>query len=113
MRLAILGEILSELGCFQSTLSGDLLIKVEVQPNSSNNMISGYNELKACLKVSITAPAQKGKANKSLIHVLSKMLGVSKSSITIQSGFKSRTKMLLLVGVDIQAVKTLIQSRLE
>ena len=104
---------MSELGCFQSTVAGDLLIKVEVQPNSSTNMISGYNEMKACLKVSVTAPAQKGKANKSLIHVLSKMLEVNKSSITIQSGFKSRIKMLLLEGVDIQAVKTLIQSKLQ
>ena len=76
-------------------------------------MISGYNEMKACLKVSVTSPAQKGKANKSLIHVLSKMLEVNKSSITIQSGFKSRIKMLLLEGVDIQAVKTLIQSKLQ
>ena len=76
-------------------------------------MISGYNEMKACLKVSVTAPAQKVKANKSLIHVLSKMLEVNKSSITIQSGFKSRIKMLLLEGVDIQAVKTLIQSKLQ
>ena len=69
--------------------------------------------MKACLKVSITAPAQKGKANKSLINMLSKMLGVSKSSITIQSGFKSKIKTLLLKEVDIQAVKTLIHSRLE
>ena len=104
---------MSELGCFQSTLSGDLLIKLEVQPNSSKNAISGYNEMKACLKVSITAPAQKGKANKSLINMLSKMLGVSKTSIIIQSGFKSKIKTLLLKEVDIQAVKTLIHSRLE
>lgn len=105
--------VLGDLACFQSTLDGGLLVKVEVQPNSSKNMISGYNEWKACLKVAITAPAHKGQANKSLIHVLSGILGIDKSAITIRSGTKSRTKMLLLEEVDIQAIKTIIKSRLE
>lgn len=47
------------------------------------------------LKVYVTAVAEKGKANKAIISLLSKKLQISKSSIEIISGETDRHKRLL------------------
>jgi len=45
-----------------------------------------------------------GKANESLVQFLSKALGVSKSSIEIVAGDKSRNKRLKISGIDKTAI---------
>lgn len=47
------------------------------------------------LKVYVTAIAEKGLANKAIINLLSKKLGISKSMIEIIAGEKDRHKRLL------------------
>jgi hypothetical protein len=48
------------------------------------------------LKVYVTAIAEKGLANKAIINLLSKRLGVAKSLIEIVSGEKDRHKRLAI-----------------
>ncbi|WP_373501550.1 DUF167 domain-containing protein [Desulfococcus sp.] len=69
-----------------------IAFKVFVQPKSSRNAIVGLHG--DALKVKLTAPPVEGAANAMCIQFFSKMLGVSKSAIEIQSGHASRTKIL-------------------
>lgn len=66
-----------------------MVIKVKVFPCARINQISREGNF---FKVKITAPAEKGKANKALVNALSEHFGVSKSQVVIMTGEKSRVK---------------------
>jgi uncharacterized protein (TIGR00251 family) len=52
------------------------------------------------LKVRITAPPEKGKANEAVVELLAKTLKVPKSSVEIVSGHTGRIKKVFIKGVD-------------
>ncbi|MFA5070703.1 MAG: DUF167 domain-containing protein [Patescibacteria group bacterium] len=66
-----------------------MVIKVKVFPKARINQISRQGDF---LKVKITAPPEKGRANKALIKLLAEYFDVSKSRVAILAGEKSRTK---------------------
>ena len=67
-------------------------LHIKVIPSSSNNCIAGW--LDDTLKVKVTAPPEKGKANQAVIKVLEKSLELEKGSIHITSGAKSSRKII-------------------
>ncbi len=67
------------------------IIEVRVVPNAKRNEIK---DEEGKFKVYITAPPVDGKANKLLIEILAKHLGVKKSHINIIKGEKSRDKII-------------------
>ena len=80
-------------------------IKVKVVPRSSRNQILMRDDL---LTVKVSAPPVEGSANKALIALLAEKLRVSKSSIDIISGERSRLKRLRVHGLSLQQVKALL-----
>jgi uncharacterized protein (TIGR00251 family) len=52
------------------------------------------------LQVKITAPPERGKANKELTGLLSRLLGVKKSSIAIIKGQTGRNKLIAIEGLN-------------
>ena len=72
-----------------------MLIKVKVIPHSRINQISRQGNF---FKVKITAPAEKGKANKTLIRLLAEYFGVSKSNVILKTGQKSREKTVEILS---------------
>jgi len=79
--------------------------RVRVQPGASKNEIMGLQQ--DALKVRISAPPVKGKANKALIDFLAKQLGVKKSEIEIISGHSSKIKKIKVVGEVVKIEKNL------
>ena len=74
------------------------VMTIHAQPNARRNEVVGFEE--GVLRVNIAAPPVKGKANKELIDFLSKLLSVSKSSITIEKGHTSRRKVIAVEGLS-------------
>ena len=74
----------------------DVLVAIEVSPNSSKFIISGYNEWRNEIQVKITSLPQKGKANKEIIKEFSKL---TNSRAEIVSGLKSQHKSLKIDGI--------------
>ena len=70
------------------------IITLKVTPNASENAILTPPEgsLPDQLLVRVTATAEDGKANAAVLKMLSKALGVPKSSLTIVRGMKTRVK---------------------
>jgi uncharacterized protein len=68
-------------------------ISVKVIPNAKINQILEEEDR---LRVHLTKPAIDGKANISLIKVLSEYLNVKKSQIKIIKGEKTRDKILMI-----------------
>jgi uncharacterized protein (TIGR00251 family) len=71
-------------------------IAVRVAPSASKNAIARGGE--DSLVVRLTAPPVEGRANKELLRLLAKKLGVSPSSLTIIRGISSRDKVILVTG---------------
>lgn len=61
------------------------------------------------LRVAVTAAPEKGKANKAIVAVLSRTLGISKSSIELLSGETSARKKFLIVDADIENLRELLE----
>jgi uncharacterized protein (TIGR00251 family) len=67
-------------------------ITVNVIPNSKNPEIIKISE--NTYKIKVDVPASKNKANKRLVEILSEYFKVSKPSISIIKGLKSRNKII-------------------
>ena len=66
--------------------------RVKVVPNSSASKLVEVNE--EFVKIKLNSPPIEGRANKEVILLLSKILGVPKTSIELVSGDKSKLKTL-------------------
>ncbi len=72
-------------------------LAVRLTPNGGRDSIDGIEhdaDGKAFVKARVTAVPEKGKANKALIALLAKSLGVPKSSVSLLSGDTARKKIL-------------------
>ena len=69
-----------------------MIITVHVKPRSRKNSIEWIDDETA--KISVTAAAEKGKANEAVIEVLAEDLGVAKSLIEIVKGKTMRMKQV-------------------
>jgi uncharacterized protein (TIGR00251 family) len=78
-------------------------IQIRVEPRSSRPGIAGaYGE---GIKVRLSSPPLKGKANGELIAILANELKIKKSDIEILSGKTSKNKVVKLSGVkDIKGI---------
>jgi uncharacterized protein (TIGR00251 family) len=76
---------------------------VKVQPRARKNAITG--DLGDVLKLSLTAPPVEGRANEACIEFFANLLKVSRSSVTITSGEKSRRKLVRVVGLSAAEVR--------
>lgn len=76
-------------------------IVVRVQSNASHNQVLGFKD--GALLVRIAAQPIKGKANQELIKFLSHILGVSKSSLTIEKGMAGKRKAIMRSKHSLQA----------
>jgi len=78
-----------------------LLLFCRVNPGASQNRIAGLitdDAGQTYIKVLVSVPPEKGKANQALIKLISKSLGLPKSSIEVISGHTSRIKTLKITG---------------
>lgn len=83
---------------------------VRLTPNGGRNAVDGIEadgEGGMLLKVRVTAVPEKGKANKALIALIAKSLGIAKSSVELVSGDTSRKKILRIDGDPEDLIKKL------
>lgn len=86
-----------------------LLFKIKVQPGASKNRVIGFSG--DALKIKLTAPPEKGKANEQLIEFLAEKLQIKKASLSIIKGFKSREKIIKIQEIKEEDLRA-IESRL-
>jgi uncharacterized protein (TIGR00251 family) len=75
------------------------VIRLHVLPRARRCEIAGIHN--GALKVKVTAPPVDDAANHAIVQFLSKLLGLSKSSLQILAGSKSRDKILHIKGLSI------------
>lgn len=67
-----------------------MILTVYAKPGARRASLEWVDE--DTLKVSVTAPPEKGKANQAVIEALSQELGVAKSTISLYRGATARIK---------------------
>ncbi|MFP4502098.1 MAG: DUF167 domain-containing protein [Candidatus Hydrogenedentota bacterium] len=81
----------------------DVLLKVRVQPRASRDQVVLGGE--GPVRVALTAPPAQGKANKALLNIVARQLGVRKSAVSLESGMKSRDKTLRVAGLSAEEIR--------
>ena len=79
-------------------------LNIKVVPGASRDQIVGW--LGDALKIKVTAPPEKGKANEAVATLLAKTLGVRRDTIAIVSGHGSPAKTVDIALMDDAAIKT-------
>jgi uncharacterized protein len=74
-----------------------MLLPVRAHPRSARNELFVRD---GTLHVRVTAPPADGKANAAVCGILSKTLGLPKTSIQVQRGASSRDKVVSIDGMD-------------
>ncbi len=82
--------------------NGCVVFTARVVPGSSRTALAGL--LGGMLKVKVTAPPEKGKANKCLVEFLAKQLGVKKNQISIVAGQTNPVKTISIADVSVEAL---------
>jgi len=77
---------------------GTIKLPIKVVPASSRNGIAGW--LDETLKVRVTAPAERGKANAAVITVIAEALGISRECIQVIAGHASARKIVEIDGLS-------------
>ena len=77
--------------------SSGVVLRVFVAPRSATTKVLGLHD--GMVKVALTAAPVEGAVNKALVAFLAKMLGASKSSVTIIAGETSRKKIVSVEGI--------------
>ena len=75
-----------------------VLLNVHAQPGARRSGLAG--EHAGALRVAVTAPPDKGKANAAILDVLAESLGLKPSQVALISGEASRRKRILLAGLS-------------
>ena len=96
--------------CLASHAEG-VLIPVRAHPGARRPGVAGIRE--GALRVRISASPEKGRANRALIALLSKVLDVPKSSLSLVSGEKSRQKCVLVRGLAMSDLEIRLERALQ
>jgi len=75
----------------------EIYLKIKVHPGSGKIQIKEIMD-NGTIKVGLTAPPVKGKANQGLVKFLAKEFAVSKNNVKIVSGIKEKIKLIRIAS---------------
>jgi len=83
-------------------------LKVWLQPGASRERVVGLHG--GALKVAVTAPPEKGKANEAARAFLARLFGVGASRVLLRSGASSREKCFEILGLPTREARSILQA---
>ena len=78
--------------------SSTAFLSVRVTPAAGRDALLGWRD--DVLRLSVAAPAQRGKANEAVLRLLSAALGLPPQRLRIVRGHTSRQKVIAIEGLD-------------
>ena len=91
----------------KSGKDGKVLITISAKPGAKVSEITEVSE--SSIGISISAPPVDGEANTQLLKFLSQVLGVKKSDLCLESGSRSRSKVVSVSGVSAAQVEIIVK----
>ena len=80
------------------TQAGGVVLPVLAHPGSKRHAVLG--ERSGALRVAVTTPPEKGRANAAIQAVLAEALGLKPAQLALLSGATSRLKRFLVAGIS-------------
>ena len=80
-----------------------MALGVRVSPGSRRRSIVGAHG--SVLKVALTAPPERGKANQELLELLAEVLDVPVRAIRLATGASSRDKRVVIAGLESETIR--------
>lgn len=87
-----------------------VIIKILAKPGAKQNGITDITD--EGVGVQIAAPPVEGQANTELVKYISKLLGLRKSDVTLETGSKSRAKTIVVNGLDRDTILDKLKSEI-
>ncbi len=87
-----------------------VLLLVHVTPGAARTRIVGIHD--GAIKIAVTAPPEKGKANREVCRTVATALGVRAGCVRIAAGETSRSKRLAIDGIGWDEVAERLSSHL-
>jgi uncharacterized protein (TIGR00251 family) len=87
-----------------------VLLPVRAQPGARREAIVG--EHGGELKVAVSQPPEKGKANERIVEVLCEELSLRRSQIELVAGETSRSKKFVITGVSLEELQQRLATRI-
>lgn len=84
-------------------VAGGAVLAVKAVPGSSRDRVAGV--LGDCLKLAVSAPAEKGKANAAIAELLAKTLGLKKTAVKLIAGQTSARKEFSITGLSADEIR--------
>ena len=84
-------------------------VHLHVLPRAKRCELSGTHN--GALRVRVTAPPVDDAANRAIIEFFSNLLHISKSSLTISTGLRSRHKILKINGLSLKSFKQFLDAQ--
>ncbi len=88
-------------------IDGGTVMPLKVTAGGRRNALGDVHDGR--LRVTVTAAAEKGKANRAVIDLMSSALGIPKSDLQITAGQTQSRKSLLVAGRDSAVVIQLLR----
>jgi len=98
------------LQCCIRQSNDDTIVSVLVQPRASKNALCGLQGDE--LKVRLTSPPVDGAANKMCCAFFARLLGCTKSSVSIERGHSSRHKQIRIAACTAAQVQKMLHNQL-
>lgn len=83
-----------------------VVLLVKAHPSAKQNALRGVHD--GHLRVAVTAPPEKGKANQAILELLAEKLALKRAQLELLAGETSNKKRVLLRGVAIEDVMRLL-----
>ena len=87
------------------------VLTVKVAPGAGKDEITGW--MGDTLKLRVSAPPEKGRANRAVMALLARTLSASRDRIVIVAGAGSRRKRVRIEGLSPEEVRERIQATLD
>lgn len=78
-------------------------LRLRVKPGARRDRLLGPHG--GALKIEVSAPPERGRANAAVVKLLARHFGVPKRAVTITAGVTSQGKTVELEGVSVQQVQ--------
>jgi len=88
-------------------IDGGSILAVRAVPGASRDRVAGV--LGECLKVTVAAAPEKGRANAAVAKVLAEALGVPRRDVTLTAGRTGQRKELRISGASAEAVRAALR----
>ena len=80
--------------------------RVRVHPNAKRPSVGGVHD--GALKMSVSKPPEKGRANQAVIKALAKYLSLRPNQVQITAGESARLKTIVATGISVEEASEII-----